>query len=1066
MQTKDIAIKHKNILIDTQITQQSIIVTTINNDHNFALFGFNNNLQQIQQSVINITVGFNLYNGALICFQCDISIANSITVFIASGQFLSGLVFNSAQTIQLQNTSIQYRFTSSYSAGLIFNLSNQISSFDLTTVNILGYNTISTNQAQFILVLNIHQNVNISQVQICQEIAMFVTESKFISFSTPVQQYCKSICEVNTYYIYGICADQPINSDYVVGNETFVCIQNAVFDGNQCICKEDHVLNGSVCVNVSQSLTNIYKRIESLSNVETDMNTVFQLINNLNQSLETELNNIQQDMVKMYNQVESHLFNNISTVNSKLDSNCNELDKRIFNNISTLQQELIYSNVNIQQQINSSAQQLSNAILNTNSLLNTSTATLNKSILELNQTLIQNISQQNSNMQNIQSQLQSNINSNFTTLDQRLASNITQKDLQIQQLTDSLAFVTSIVMNTVEQELWFECQQQLYTFKVFDLASATNTIQSSDFASGFAFDTQVIQNAFLDVQSISSSFTLFKTQSAFLNIKVQLNDISFGTGAMLSPSSSIQINQLAVVSKVGTQVTINVGVVLSILQQTATVTNITNLLLNINMNPSSAGIISMINAVNGQLIIKGYQILGSYSSTNTITFGVCQIQGNSNVKLNYIQISPNQFMCGNLSSYLISYSNSSNIETYHINIIIGNISRYNTMSNVIATTTEYLSFGGLITYCNTSIIKIEDIQINTYEQWDQFIKYSGQIIGYANNSISNIQMVCANEYVSSSLNSQFYMFGFVGYFNGQLTMQLLSAQCNVLPGTFTHTGIIGYVNGTQSIIMNVHIQYIMTINKGNFSGALAGMLVASEQSIYNISIIESQIESHLLVGLISAEVRNCKITNIFIISSQASGSTINEIQYSAGLIAQTGGYVQIIQCYISKIQIQSYSNYIWAISGGLFGDIYNTSMSIQQTQLLSSYISSNGSTSNSVNSGGLVGYQFDGQMNVIETQIQLTNITAFSTNQQFVGTFCGTFAGFLIRQKIFLTNSKITSVQIQIGGQQQLYAGLILGVNWTIAYTAISVSTDGINKINGGVITNCATVVTQSQSGC
>ncbi|CAL6115762.1 Hypothetical_protein [Hexamita inflata] len=620
MQTKDISTKHKNIIVDTEITQLSTIVTTVNNDNNFALFGFNNNLQQIQQSVINITVGFNLFNGALVCFQCDISIANSITVFIANGQFLSGLVFNSVQTIQLQNTSIQYRFTSSYSAGLIFNLSQKLSSFDLTTVNILGYNTIGTNYAQFVLVLNLQQSINISQVQICLETAMLATESQFISFSTPVQQYCKSICASNTYYAYGICADQPVNSDYVITNETFVCIQNAIFDGNQCICKEDHVLNGSVCVNVSQSLTNIYQHIESLSNVEADMNTVFQLINNLNQSIENELVQVEQNMVSMYNQVELHLFNNLSTVNYKLDNISNELDKRIFNNVSKLQQELINYNISLEYQINSSAQQLSNAITTTNNLLNSSTITLNKSISDLNQNLTQSIIQTNSNMLNVQNMLQNNIISNFTTIDQRLATNITKKDLQIQQLTDSLAFVTSIVMNTVEQELWFECQQQLYTFKVFDMASATNTIQSSDFTTGFAFDTQVIQNAFLDVQSISSSFTLFKTQSAFLNIKVQLNDISFVSGAMLSPSSTIQINQLAIVSKAGTQVTINAGVVQSFLQQTATVTNITNLLLNINMNPSSAGIISLINAVNGQLIVKGYQILGNYNSTNTITF--------------------------------------------------------------------------------------------------------------------------------------------------------------------------------------------------------------------------------------------------------------------------------------------------------------------------------------------------------------------------------------------------------------------------------------------------------------
>ncbi|CAL6005526.1 Hypothetical_protein [Hexamita inflata] len=212
-------------------------------------------------------------------------------------------------------------------------------------------------------------------------------------------------------------------------------------------------------------------------------------------------------------------------------------------------------------------------------------------------------------------------------------------------------------MNTKEYEFWFECQQQLYTFKLFDLTTVTDTLQHSNFASGFAFDTQVIQNAFLDVQSVSSNFTIFKTQSTFLNIKVQLNDISFGTGALLSPSSTIQINQLSMISKTGTQVTINAGIVFSILQQAATITNITNLMLNINMNPSSVGIINLINLVRGQLIVKGYQILGSYNSTNVITLIACQIQ-QSKIIIEYLQFNPIIFSCGNLSSYLISYSNS------------------------------------------------------------------------------------------------------------------------------------------------------------------------------------------------------------------------------------------------------------------------------------------------------------------------------------------------------------------------------------------------------------------------
>ncbi|CAL6005527.1 Hypothetical_protein [Hexamita inflata] len=327
-------------------------------------------------------------------------------------------------------------------------------------------------------------------------------------------------------------------------------------------------------------------------------------------------------------------------------------------------------------------------------------------------------------------------------------------------------------------------------------------------------------------------------------------------------------------------------------------------------------------------------------------------------------------------------------------------------------------------------------------------------------------MICATEYVSSGANTQFYMFGLIGYFNGQLTIQILSLQSIILPGSFTNTGMIGYVNGTKSTFINVYISFQLAVNTGDYCGSLAGMLMTVQQQIYNISIIESQIEAHILVGLISSQVNNCSVSKTKIVSSQASGNSQNYLQYSGGLFAQTYGYIQIIQCYIQNISISAQSSQQWAISGGLLGDIVDTSTLIQQTQVISSEIYGTGSVTQSVSSGGLVGYQYDGQININNVQVQYTNITAISLNSPHDGTFCGTFAAFVIRQKIYLTNSKITSVQLQIRGISNIHAGIILGVNWASEYTAHGVMTEGFNYINGGVIVNCANVVSQSQSGC
>ncbi|CAL5976536.1 Hypothetical_protein [Hexamita inflata] len=1103
MQSK-VPSKQGNIIFSSQIVQQSTILTTVSNDNNFALFGFNHDLQQIQESVINITVGFNLYNGALICYQCDVQISNSVAVFIASGQFLSGLVFNSLLSIQLQNTTIQYRFQSQYSAGLAFNVSQDIETFILKSVTILGFNSIFTNQRLFVSQLNQQINITILQVQVCQNTTMSDTEIRYIILSNPVIYQCKSICEQNTYYVYGICATQTVNSEFMVSNGTFICIENALFDGQQCVCQENYVLNGSLCVSILLSLTNIYRRVDALTNVETDINSIYQLINDFNNSVVSELNSIAQNTLTMYNQSEAHLVNNISALNQKLNNNNDDLDQRIFSNVSALHQSIVQNSADMQQQINTTTQQLSNAISNTNNLINVSTNNLNKSLADINQSLSQNISQVNVNMLNVQGSLQTYILQNFTTLDQRLAFNITQKDIQIQQLTDSLAFVTSIVMNTVEQELWFECQQQLYTFKVFDLATATNAIQSSDFASGFAFDTQVIQNAFLDVQSISSSFTLFKTQSVFLNIKVQLNGVSFVSGAMLSPSQSIQINQLAVVSKVGTQVTINAGVVLSILQQTATVTNITNLLLNINMNPSSAGIISLINVVNGQLIVKGYQILGSYSSTNTISLGVCQIQGNSKVNLNYIQISPDLFMCGNLSSYLISYVNSSTMQINHISIYIGNLSSKNSISSITVTQANYFTFGGLVTYQNTTQTQIQDITLHLNIQWQLlYIYFSGQLLGYSNNSDSTIKRICSTDTLIADQNTQFMMFGLIGLYNGKLQIQQLQANHNYTNGLYNITGIVGHVNGSQTNIIQVNIIMNISANLGDTICKASTMIACIESITWVIKYISihNSIISGVKVGLISGQAQyNGTISNIQLIQCiLAANGTINHA-YSGAII----GYIYIqssIQvlnaittqhnitvtsdklatlagCQIgesgpnatyivqnSKVnqcQLISISNTTWnAYTGGIISKIYSNGKIINVNL---ENINHFGHSKLITRMGGIVGYMTE--LSNASLLIQNSYISSMNINaSSYQTTYAAGIIGQSIYTEISINITNINNITLNVQGTQYARKTLYVVIS-SGTYQVNNVTASGTNIINGASITYCALTNISSENGC
>ncbi|CAL6053946.1 Hypothetical_protein [Hexamita inflata] len=667
----------------------------------------------------------------------------------------------------------------------------------------------------------------------------------------------------------------------------------------------------------------------------------------------------------------------------------------------------------------------------------------------------------NSTMATINNSIQQYVLSNFSLLDQRLADNITQQNQSIKQLQDSLAFVTSIVMNTVEQELWFSCQQQLYTFKIFDLTSITKTLTNSDFTSGFAFDTLVIQNALIEVQSIAVSFTLFKTQNTFLNIKIQLDDINYGTGSILSQDSSLQIKQVSFISKPGTQVTVNAGVVLSVLQQQAVITSIQNLLLNLTIESTSQGIITLIYQVTGKLTVKGYQILGSYQSTNTIALCATIVRSESNVSLNYINIQPQVFTCGNLSSFLISYVNSSILSLLHLSVSIGSSNSHNLISAITTTLTTYFAFGGFIAYQNSSTTSISDIQYNSYESWQTaFVLYSGQILGFNNISNITVSSICLNTIQISNNQSYFYMFGIIGYANGEYNIQHISVYYQLKKGTYDDVGIIGFINGTKAQFNNIYISIQISKNYGNICGTLASMLQTDIQSIYNITIDQSCISASILVGLIAAMLCNCSLYFVTIQQSQVNGTGYNVNSYSAGIFSATQGHISVLKCYIDNIVVIAYSNFTWSLSGGIFGDIYNTTTEIQQIRLQNTTISASGNVYSQVCSSGLTAYQFNSKQEVFDVQVIQSNV---SVNTATAEAYCGGFAAYLLGQTITISNSLIRNIYIQITGYK-VFQGIVLGIMGVVSFSANQVMTEGINSINGVIVANCANII--NQNGC
>ncbi|CAL6085102.1 Hypothetical_protein [Hexamita inflata] len=1061
--------------------KKSNIITTVNNDNNFAVFGFNQEINVISQSIINVSLDFETYKSALICFQCDIQVASSVLVFIASGQILSALMFNGQSTIQLFNVSVQYRFNCVYSAGLLINITQPLTDFQLTNVNMMGHNFMKGgNVYQLVLEVNAPTEISIEQVKSCSESSKIQADSLYVlQLSFSINFDCTDICTSNENFVYGICASVLQNGQLMTNNQTIMCVDPFVFNGELCVCKNDFVLNGSVCVNLVKSLTNIIGTIQICSNIEAETGVLLQQINNINQSLNEEIYTANKTIQQLKNQSEQYIKFEIERLENILIQNDQKAEQYILENITFLNDELNRNSSRLLQIINGSTYYLNNSISQFNTQLINQISVLNQSLILSNANLQNNISQSKIDLQSLYNQAQSNLQVQSTSLNQRLSNNITEKNNQIADLTAQIALLKNMIYYTTEYELQFKCVDELYTFKIYDAPTATQTLKASDFDTGFAFTNYNINNAFIDIQSVNTAFTLFQTQTQFLNVKIQIRDCNLQTGSLLLASTSLQINQVCFVSLLGTSITISSSSVVNILMQKSVNATITNMLLNINCNIISIGGLTLFQTVCGQLNITGYEIRGNYSSSNIITLVAYVIQANSTISLNYISITPEQFVCGNISSYLIGYIDSSIIKIQHILIQVGNIDSNNIISQISTTFDNYLTFGGLISFSNTTIANIYDIQVTSYEQWLQlFVNNTGLLIGTTNNSNISLMNACLYYQQTAEQNSQFLKYGIMGQIHGNLNVSSLSVNYYLQQSIFSIVGVIGYVDGVSLNFINSQIQFQMISNDfGDYIGVLLGIVNSNNQNIINTTINNSSIVSQSIIGLVSAYSRNtCNIKQIQITSSKASsicqliaGSKTGT--FAGGMLGQIFGQITITQCSIYNISISSLSINEWAVSSGLIGDSHNSPVVLQQTVVKLIIVDASGPTNNSVGSSATIAFSYDSTIQI--DNLQLININ-ISVQSNTTNTYSGAILAVNKDQQhnttilLSVNNTKLIDIQIKCVSAQTAYYGIIFGVDGTgVKYISISnVVSLGLNKVNDITITNCGNILVQSVTGC
>ncbi|CAL6082950.1 Conserved_hypothetical protein [Hexamita inflata] len=577
---------------------------------------------------------------------------------------------------------------------------------------------------------------------------------------------------------------------------------------------------------------------------------------------------------------------------------------------------------------------------------------MNNQINIINNNVDNNNSIQNTIIKQIQDQLNIlNSKSNCTSVNgsSNASTNNTpnQNDTQLNDTTKTI--YSNITINDTQiQDTLIACSQPTY-ISIFDVATITNSLSGPDFVSGYAFSTSnVITNAFVDIQENTYSAVvtqLFQSQSTFTNIKIQIATQVVGSGSLISAGTTITMNQVNIISKLGSNITVNSTFKLNILVASSSNAILNNLLLNLSFAPSQ-GSIALIGSVTGTLNITNYQVLGFYVSQAGIALGA-NVVNTSTIYVDNVSFTPYTFNAGNMSSYLFSTVNSSSVLLDDISIVLGTVENP-MLSNFLATTSsQYYQFGGLVSNLNATKLNITDIQYNVKQTYMIFYIYnSGLLLGRASLAGNNVivQRICLS-YIVKSFTS-FSVFGVIGVFEGTLQFQQSNIMISIQSAdTFTFVGVIG---STTTACVYTNIQNVKTsvnVNE-NIGTTYVSALIASHTSpnctISNSTVQNSYLNSTQYTG---GFIGYCQ-SLVVIQFSTVVNSAIRSVSCSGGLIGYAYHNVQVSNTTVQNITVgfnSQASSFIGGLQVGSF-------LAISNDQVIN--VTVNGTT----HIGGFVGY--------------------------------------------------------------------------------------------------------------
>ncbi|CAL5996239.1 Hypothetical_protein [Hexamita inflata] len=601
------------------------------------------------------------------------------------------------------------------------------------------------------------------------------------------------------------------------------------------------------------------------------------------------------------------LTSNISATINFVNNSVNNLSDLL----KTTTQSLNISMLTINTTLSDNISLLSTNLDQLNTNLHNNVSAVNQTILQLNSTLLSNISAVNLSMLMKTSNLQSNISTVNTTL----TNQINASNVKINQLVNTIIDLQKQIVDLSQTDPQMDfsddfsndltCVQQLY-INSFDIQVISNSVDAANFTGNFVFgDITVLNNAFIDVldTSLSTSlFYLFKSQSYFYNIKIQVGTQTVGSGSIVSDQGIQLINKLSIISKVGSNIFIQPSNQLNILQRVSSGLNIRNLFINIQLSVRSVGTLDLVGTASGALNIRNYQILGTYYSTQSSSF-VALNTNNSQIQLYSINFNPTVFTFGNMSSYFFCRLNFSSLLLQRIVLQIGvSDTDSNIITSISTTNSTDFAFGGIVNSVNYSQIDFKTSVFKIFASFNtQFINNSGQIFGLLNKSNTiSVSQICYQD--SSIFQTSSNVITVIGYVEGNLSFSRTTINFSISgDASFQSVGTIAFMTEMciKAIMSDLNIQLKTSVkttvqdeyNVSALVGRQNGLNWTVQNSIFNNVVLTRGMFMGIVAGICensAGTIKNIQVTNSMLSSTDYSRSSSGGI---AGCLSSSNIYI-------------------------------------------------------------------------------------------------------------------------------------------------------------------------------